>query len=145
VTRRLGGRLGISNTDVATALGLICPLWAGGVDHDVDQRMRAKLKAVNEQLKRRRHTPIPDQGRWLASVLRGHIAYYAVPGNTDRVATFRTQMTRHWFKALRRRSLDDLPVLVGQQRREVSGPFTCGGTLTAVLALPPGIATSGTW
>ena len=31
-------------------------------------------------------------------------AYYAVPGNTDAVATFRTQATRHWYKALRRRS-----------------------------------------
>ena len=33
------------------------------------------------ELKRRRHHPIPEQGRWLASVLRGHFAYYAVPGN----------------------------------------------------------------
>ena len=44
------------------------------------------------------------QGQWLASVVRGHLAYYAVPGNTDAVAAFRTQVTRHWFKALRRRS-----------------------------------------
>ena len=28
----------------------------------------------------------------------------AVPGNTDAVAAFRTQVTRHWYKALRRRS-----------------------------------------
>ena len=42
--------------------------------------MRAKLRQVHDQLKRRRHSPIPDQGRWLASVLRGHFAYYAVPG-----------------------------------------------------------------
>jgi hypothetical protein len=73
----------------------------------IAKRRRAKLKAVNEQLKRRRHTPIPDQGRWLASVLRGHMAYYAVPGNTDTVSAFRTQLTRHWFKALRRRSQRD--------------------------------------
>jgi RNA-directed DNA polymerase len=73
----------------------------------IAKRMRAKLKAVNEQLKRRRHDPIPDQGRWLASVLRGHMAYYAVPGNSDKVSAFRTQVTRHWFKALRRRSQRD--------------------------------------
>ena len=30
---------------------------------------------------RRRHLPIPEQGRWLASVLRGHYNYYAVPDN----------------------------------------------------------------
>ena len=37
-------------------------------------------------------------------MVRGHLAYYAVPGNTDAVAAFRTQATRHWYKALRRRS-----------------------------------------
>ncbi len=71
------------------------------------KRLRAKLKAVNDQLKRRRHQPIPEQGRWLASVVRGHLAYYAVPGNTDAVAAFRTQATRHWYRALRRRSQRD--------------------------------------
>lgn len=44
------------------------------------------------------HQPIPEQGRWLASVLRGHMAYYAVPGNTQAVAAFRDQVTRHWLK-----------------------------------------------
>jgi len=66
--------------------------------------MRAKLREVNDQLKHRRHLPNPVQGRWLASVVRGHTAYYAVPGNTDTVTTFRFYATRHWFKALRRRS-----------------------------------------
>lgn len=70
----------------------------------ITKRMRAKLREVNDQLKRRRHQPIPEQGQWLASVVRGHRAYYAVPGNTDAVAAFRTQLTRHWYKALRRRS-----------------------------------------
>jgi RNA-directed DNA polymerase len=70
----------------------------------IAKRLRAKLKTINQQLKRRRHEPIPNQGRWLASVLRGHMAYYAVPGNTDAVKAFRHQCTRHWFKALRRRS-----------------------------------------
>ncbi len=70
----------------------------------ISKRMRAKLAEVKDQIKRRRHLPIPEQGKWLGSVVRGHIAYYAVPGNTDAVAAFRTQATRHWFKALRRRS-----------------------------------------
>ena len=68
------------------------------------KRMRAKLREVNDQLKRRRHQPVPVQGQWLRSVVQGHLAYYAVPGNTDAVAAFRTQATRHWYKALRRRS-----------------------------------------
>jgi RNA-directed DNA polymerase len=70
----------------------------------ISKRKRAKLKAVNDQLRRRRHLPIPEQGRWLASVLRGHMAYYAVPGNTSAVNGFRTQLTGRWYKALRRRS-----------------------------------------
>jgi group II intron reverse transcriptase/maturase len=70
----------------------------------ISKRLRAKLASVKDQLQRRRHQPIPDQGRWLASVVRGHLNYFAVPGNTDAVAAFRTQVTRHWFKALRRRS-----------------------------------------
>jgi group II intron reverse transcriptase/maturase len=68
------------------------------------KRMAAKLKLVNDQVKRRRCLPIPEQGRWLASVVRGHQAYYAVPGNYNAVNAFRTQVARHWHKALRRRS-----------------------------------------
>jgi hypothetical protein len=66
--------------------------------------MRAKLAEVKAQLKRRMHDSVPEQGRWLASVVRGHTAYYAVPGNIHAVAAFRAQVTRHWLKALRRRS-----------------------------------------
>jgi group II intron reverse transcriptase/maturase len=70
----------------------------------ISKRMRAKLKAVSDQLRRRMHQPIPMQGRWLASVVRGHMAYYAVPGNAKAVRVFRDQATRHWHKTLRRRS-----------------------------------------
>ena len=68
------------------------------------RRMRAKLKEIKEELKRRRHQPVPLQGQRLRSVVVGHLNYYAVCGNTDAVASFRIQATRHWFKALRRRS-----------------------------------------
>ena len=70
----------------------------------VSKRMRAKLKRVKDQLTQRMHLPVPEQGRWLASVLRGHMAYYAVPGNIQAVAAFRDQVTRHWLRTLRRRS-----------------------------------------
>lgn len=70
----------------------------------INKRVRAKLKEVYDQLKRRRHRPIPEQGRWLASVLRGHLAYYAVPGNARAIGAFRFQLIRRWLKALRRRS-----------------------------------------
>jgi group II intron reverse transcriptase/maturase len=70
----------------------------------IKKRMAAKLREVKTELMRRRHLPVPDQGRWLGSVVRGHLAYYAVPGNIDAVAAFRTQAGRHWHRALRRRS-----------------------------------------
>jgi RNA-directed DNA polymerase len=70
----------------------------------ISKRMRAKLAQVKDQIKQRRHDPIPDQGRWLGSVVRGHLAYYAVPGNSQAIRAFRTQVGRHWCKALRRRS-----------------------------------------
>ena len=70
----------------------------------IKKRLRAKLREVKEELKRRRHQPIPEQGQWLASVVRGHCAYYAVPGNYRAIETFRSQATRYWYRALRRRS-----------------------------------------
>jgi group II intron reverse transcriptase/maturase len=70
----------------------------------IAKRMRAKLRALKEELLRRRHLPIPVQGRWLASVVRGHLAYYAVPGNIDAVSAFRDEVRRLWREALRRRS-----------------------------------------
>jgi RNA-directed DNA polymerase len=68
------------------------------------KRMRAKLHALRGEIMRRRHLPIPEQGAWLASVVRGHFAYYAVPGNINGVLAYRKQVTRHWYRALRRRS-----------------------------------------
>jgi RNA-directed DNA polymerase len=72
--------------------------------HTISKRLRAKLKQVKDQLKRRRHLPIPDQGRWLGSVVRGHLAYYAVPGNSRAISAFHRQLGRLWRRALRRRS-----------------------------------------
>lgn len=67
-------------------------------------RLRAKLKHVKAELMRRRHTPVPVQGRWVRSVVQGYANYHAVPTNIDAVDEFRTQVIRHWYRALRRRS-----------------------------------------
>ncbi len=71
------------------------------------ERMQRKLRAVKTELKRRRHLPIPEQGKWLRSVVNGHFAYYAVPTNGQSLARFRNQVTRQWYRALRRRSQRD--------------------------------------
>ena len=68
------------------------------------KKMTAKLKTVKAELMRRRHLPVPEQGKWLASVVRGHEAYYAVPGNSKAVKAFRRHVIRHWRHALGRRS-----------------------------------------
>jgi group II intron reverse transcriptase/maturase len=68
------------------------------------KKMRAKLKSVKTEMRRRRHLPIPEQGRWLASVLDGHYRYYAVPDNSEALRGFRARVIRHWRRALSRRS-----------------------------------------
>jgi hypothetical protein len=68
------------------------------------KKMRAKLKSVKTEMMRRRDLPIPDQGRWLASVLRGHYQYYAVPDNSLALHGFRHRVIQHWRRALSRRS-----------------------------------------
>lgn len=72
--------------------------------HTMRKRMTAKLHEVKAELQRRRHDPIPEQGRWLGSVVRGHTAYYAVPGNAEAVRSFRRLVTRRWQRELRQRS-----------------------------------------
>ena len=68
------------------------------------KRVRAKLRAKRLEMRRRMHQPIPEQGRWLASVLRGHYQYYAVPDNIEALSAFRRQIIRSWLWTLRRRS-----------------------------------------
>jgi len=68
------------------------------------KRMRAKLKKLKEVLLRMRHVSIPEQGAWLRSVVRGYNNYHAVPTNFIAMARFRKEITRHWHRALKRRS-----------------------------------------
>ena len=68
------------------------------------QRMRGKLKELKVELRRRMHVPIPEVGRWLKSVLRGHYQYYGVPGNKYALNQIRHQVGRLWYCVLLRRS-----------------------------------------
>lgn len=67
-------------------------------------RMRARLKETKEELRRRMHQPIPEQGRWLAQVVSGYFAYHAVPTNYAALGAFRAHILRLWLRTLRRRS-----------------------------------------
>jgi group II intron reverse transcriptase/maturase len=68
-----------------------------------DRRM-AKLTEVKNELRRRMHWPIPEQGRWLKQVLTGYYAYHAVPTNFRSLGAFRDRIIRLWAQTLRRRS-----------------------------------------
>jgi RNA-directed DNA polymerase len=70
-------------------------------------RMRARLRVVKESLREHMHAPIPKQGRWLRSVVRGYFAYHAVPTNTRALSAFRRNVVRLWYRTLRRRSQKD--------------------------------------
>jgi RNA-directed DNA polymerase len=67
-------------------------------------RMRAKLKMVQEEMWRRMHQPIAAQGRWLWYVVNGYFNYHAVPTNSKALVAFRTEIARRWRRVLIRRS-----------------------------------------
>jgi RNA-directed DNA polymerase len=70
-------------------------------------RVRAKLRDIKEELRRRMHHPIPEQGKWLRQVVTGHFNYYAVPTNSRALSAFRHCVADHWRRTLRRRSQKD--------------------------------------
>jgi len=47
----------------------------------VKKRMVAKLKAIQAELRRRKHHPTTEVGGWLRTVVLGYYQYHAVPGN----------------------------------------------------------------
>jgi RNA-directed DNA polymerase len=67
-------------------------------------RMRAKLQAIKQELRRRMHQPLPHQGKWLRQVIRGYFNYYAVPTNGRALVGFRDEIIRGWWRTLNRRS-----------------------------------------
>ena len=70
-------------------------------------RMRATLRRIKEELRRRMHEPIPEQGAWLKQVVRGFFAYHAVPTNGPALRAFYHYVKRIWLRTLRRRSQKD--------------------------------------
>ena len=68
------------------------------------KRLQAKLHAVKDELRRRMHRPIAEQGQYLHAVVSGHGRYFAVPCNGARVQVFRQQVARLWHRTLCRRS-----------------------------------------
>jgi group II intron reverse transcriptase/maturase len=70
----------------------------------IAKRLRKKVGEVTRELKWNRHMPVPEQGKWLRSVVRGYFQYHAVPGNGQTLVRFKALVSRAWLRALRRRS-----------------------------------------
>ena len=67
-------------------------------------RMRAKLRKIKEELRQRRHLPIPETGKWLGQIVAGYFAYHAVPTNSAAIGAFHYHVTVLWHRRLCRRS-----------------------------------------
>jgi group II intron reverse transcriptase/maturase len=70
-------------------------------------RMQAKLTEIKEELRRRMHQSIPQQGRWLRQVVTGYYNYHAVPTNSRALEAFHYHVIDLWRRTLRRRSQKD--------------------------------------
>ena len=104
---------GLGKPETFTFLGFtfICGKTRGGKfllkRKSRGDRVQAKLAEVKEQLRHRRHQPIPEQGKWLAQVVAGFFNYHAVPTNFAALHAFRDHVRDLWRRSLRRRSQRD--------------------------------------
>jgi RNA-directed DNA polymerase len=82
-----------------------CTTRKDGTDFQLGRKThKAKFRAIKETLRRLRHTPIDEQGRWLGTMMKGYFAYFAVQTNTYLLSAFRYHTSIIWFRSLRRRS-----------------------------------------
>jgi group II intron reverse transcriptase/maturase len=68
------------------------------------KRLTRKLWELRSEARRRIHVHVLRQHQWLCSVLRGHYAYYGLPGNHRAMCSFRWELLKIWLRCLRRRS-----------------------------------------
>jgi RNA-directed DNA polymerase len=81
---------GLGKPETFNFLGFthICSQSRGGVFQLKRQtrrdRMRARLRTIKEELRRRMHEPIPIQGKWLGQVVRVECPVFSVPVRNDK-------------------------------------------------------------
>jgi len=84
----------------------------------IRKKMKAKLHELKAEMRKRMHHPVPDQGKWLRSVVGGHNRYYGVPENQQALASFRFQVARRWWRTLQRRG-NRKPIIWARMKRHV--------------------------
>ena len=62
------------------------------------------VKVIKRELRRRFNRLVPGTGLWLRQVLVGCYQYFAVPNYLCSMKQFHIQLSRIWFRALKRRS-----------------------------------------
>jgi len=67
-------------------------------------RVRAKLRDIHQDLRRRMHRPVRETGTWFKTVLEGWYRYYAVPTAWRVLRAFRSRLGWLWRRVLNRRS-----------------------------------------
>ena len=72
--------------------------------HPIQARMRAKLRELKEEFRRRLHAPVKEVGRWIQSVVVGWYRYFAVPRSMPYLRSFWYHVGRLWKRSLGRRS-----------------------------------------
>jgi len=72
--------------------------------HTIKKRMRAKVKAIAIELKKRMHDPVNEVGKWLKTVIEGHFRYFGVSGNCEAMGQYRFSLVKRWRFVLSRRS-----------------------------------------
>ena len=70
----------------------------------ISKRMRAKLKEIKEELRKRMHMAVSEIGKWLRSVVNGYYRYHSVPRNLKAMKSFYREIGLLWHAALSRRS-----------------------------------------
>ena len=91
--------LGFTHICGTTRKGRFCVLRK-----TMTKKVRAKLKSLKDELRKRIHRSIADVGAWLRAVVTGHYRYYGVPRNYKSMHAFRNEVIDLWRRALRRRS-----------------------------------------
>ena len=67
-------------------------------------RLRRALMRLQDQMRRMRHEPIPEQVQHLNQMLRGHYAYYGIAGNFRALQRVHRAVERYWRRRLSSRS-----------------------------------------
>ena len=70
----------------------------------IKKRMAARLRALKGELRKRMHNSIAATGQWLKLLLKGHLNYFAVSGNSPSPWWFFDEVRWLWLRSLRRRS-----------------------------------------